>query len=392
MKRDSNFLCSNDVTVYVPFFGAVLSKNIDTFCSFLSPPFKKEYDDLDRGYHRHHQSDRRDRAYHDPRDEDNLRMSARFDRDDNREGGREHHRDYHDSRDGRNGRDGGRGGGGGGDYSHSRYEGRHEDRHEDRRYAGKRRDDYHGREEDDTDLKRRRMSEDRDARHHHSRPPSSDEEDGNSRRRRSQLKNKKIDWPSAFEDSGGSYVFDARSGLFYEAVSNYFYDPKNKLYYSNEKKIYYRHFPENESSGGNIWEEVKHEEGTMGSVNVGSTGGNGDEAADERIASQDLVLQALQGSNNSGVKGNKQERKKINICIKKKFTTSSTTKKKLSAIETDHNKNTTEEKQSRAQKARHANIEKWSQRVEEKVVIDEIVDEIPTHRIRLTKVGKPICW
>lgn len=56
-------------------------------------------------------------------------------------------------------------------------------------------------------------------------------------------KTKKQEWPPNFDSPNGcsSFIFDARSGMFYEPLSDYFYDPKTKLYYSNEKKMYFQY-------------------------------------------------------------------------------------------------------------------------------------------------------
>ena len=57
------------------------------------------------------------------------------------------------------------------------------------------------------------------------------------------LKTKKREWPPNFDSPDGcsSFIFDARSGMFYEPLSDYFYDPKTKLYFSNEKKMYFQY-------------------------------------------------------------------------------------------------------------------------------------------------------
>jgi len=76
---------------------------------------------------------------------------------------------------------------------------------------------------------------------------SRDFEDDYDGRQRSRKKSrngedvKKSEWPPAFEAAGASYIFDARSGMFYEPASDFFYDPKTKLYYSNKKQKYF-HF------------------------------------------------------------------------------------------------------------------------------------------------------
>jgi hypothetical protein len=50
---------------------------------------------------------------------------------------------------------------------------------------------------------------------------------------------RKCVWPSHFKSSNASFIFDARSGMFYEPSSSFFYDPKPKLYYSNSRRQYY---------------------------------------------------------------------------------------------------------------------------------------------------------
>lgn len=357
--------------------------------------------DRDRDRDRGHQSNRRDREYHDPRDGGNRKRWSAGDGGGDRNDNRGREVDYRRVR--RDSRDGGSGGGRDrGAHSHSKLD--------DRRNAGRRRDDYYGRQGDEIDHKRRRMSEERDGRRRNNDNQDEYEYDNdggdnncsNSKRRRRPppLKKKKAEWPSAFEDSGASYVFDARSGLFYEASSDFFYDPKNKLYYSNAKKIYYRHCPENEESvdGERVWKEVKPEDGAMGGIHGSISGGSGKESYEQKDAfSQDLVVQALQGSNNSSLNGNKQEKKKINICIKKKFSGSALLKRKfLERDATSSGQSALEEKKTLAQKTRQADIEKWAQRAGEtktdgSVIADDTTNANSTKRIKMTKLGKPIC-
>jgi len=52
---------------------------------------------------------------------------------------------------------------------------------------------------------------------------------------------RKKEWPPHFESSGASFIFDARSGMFYEPSSDFFYDPKTKLYYGNRQQEYFRY-------------------------------------------------------------------------------------------------------------------------------------------------------
>jgi len=65
-----------------------------------------------------------------------------------------------------------------------------------------------------------------------------DESGKRQKRRERRDKNR---WPPPFESDGASYIFDARSGLFYEASSDFFYDPKSKLYYGNKEGTYFQY-------------------------------------------------------------------------------------------------------------------------------------------------------
>ncbi len=84
---------------------------------------------------------------------------------------------------------------------------------------------------------------------------NNDDEEGNEI-----PKKKKREWPPCFESSGASFIFDARSGMFYEPSSDFFYDPKTKLYYSNSRQQYFRYDVDNDphsfqpvgGDGGNV--------------------------------------------------------------------------------------------------------------------------------------------
>lgn len=328
-------------------------------------------------------------------------------------------RDSYDSRDGSYGnagpgsgeRDGTGRGGEGGQGGKRRGRGDSFSRHDHDQRRGdtsRHRDDYYGRQDQNDDdhdrdenhhSKRRRLSEDRDGgREHHHRRRVSQRRSGSGRH--PPMRKKKSEWPSAFEESGANYVFDSRSGLFYEAESDFFYDPKNKMYYSNEKKVYYRYNqnPENQHKSADEsshWEEVKPEEGTFSGPGANGSGGNG--PAEGKDISQDLVVQALQGG--SGIGGNKQEKKKINICIKKKFSGSANLKKKIvndTAVATSEKALQEKEKKSLAERTRGADIEKWTQRAGE-AKADENDSAIgrnsasSSRKVKMTKAGKPIC-
>mmetsp|Transcript_37145 Transcript_37145/g.90052 ORF Transcript_37145/g.90052 Transcript_37145/m.90052 type:complete len:552 (-) Transcript_37145:64-1719(-) len=68
------------------------------------------------------------------------------------------------------------------------------------------------------------------------------DDDENTARNQEQQKNKvPKEWPPQFDEEPSSFVFDARSGMFWEGESQFFYDPKTKLYYSNRQAVYYRY-------------------------------------------------------------------------------------------------------------------------------------------------------
>ncbi len=278
-------------------------------------------------------------------------------------------------------------------------ENRYDDRDRNLNLNGRRRmysEDYNSRggnrDDGDNYSKRRRMGEDdefrrRDRRH----PQRGGDGGGRDRRHRVPQKKKKPEWPSAFEDAGGKYVFDARSGLFYDAESDYFYDPKNKLYYSNEKKKYFRYSPDNKAKHEDIFEEVHPGNNAICQMTAIPGKDNGSNNVQGKDSSQDLVLQALQG-NNANLTISKQDKKKINICIKKKFTGSANLKKKFLAKEELAEQQLAREKQSLALKEHKADIEKWAKRAEQENGGDDDTGTIEVRKIKMTKAGKPICW
>jgi hypothetical protein len=48
-------------------------------------------------------------------------------------------------------------------------------------------------------------------------------------------------FPPNFEDNGGSYVYQAKSGYFLEPTTDFYYDPKNKRYFCGRDGCYYTH-------------------------------------------------------------------------------------------------------------------------------------------------------
>ena len=204
------------------------------------------------------------------------------------------------------------------------------------------------------------------------------------------------DWPTPFEESGSTYVFDARSGFFYEGDSDFFYDPKTKLYYSNPKKLYYRFMKDEKDSSSPPFKEVSKEEhdveeSGLANAAAAAAAGSGSGSMDLTSvdAGQDLVLQALQGgAAATGNESKKTEKKKISICL-----TKATQKKAAAAAESfsNSNKNAVSKEavnlELKPRNVHNADIEKWDA-LAKKTVLDE---EGKSTKIRRTKNGNPIC-
>lgn len=79
--------------------------------------------------------------------------------------------------------------------------------------------------------------------HYRAEARSRDEEDVDEfgRKKGSSAKPSGPRWPPPFDRRSSTYVFDARSGMFYHASSQFFFDPKTKLYYGNKEQTYYVH-------------------------------------------------------------------------------------------------------------------------------------------------------
>mmetsp|Transcript_8445 Transcript_8445/g.12041 ORF Transcript_8445/g.12041 Transcript_8445/m.12041 type:complete len:552 (+) Transcript_8445:106-1761(+) len=207
------------------------------------------------------------------------------------------------------------------------------------------------------------------------------------------------EWPPVFESSGASYVFDARSGLFYEASSNFFYDPKTKLYFSNKKQKYFQHCEEEKS----LFREVANKAEL--------------EKTQSATDTADPVVQALGGTtiNNAFANSKGSGKKKIAISLKKKVLE---TKDKSSSKSTSQiaSLNSSAEKDSvcdiapvsTLQKQHHADMEKWNQRcleINDEDKKDNAHPEKPlatemelsdtlsnsNNKIKMTVTGKPIC-
>jgi len=69
-----------------------------------------------------------------------------------------------------------------------------------------------------------------------------------------------VQWPPPFDKRSATYVFDARSGMFYHAISQFFFDPMTKLYFSTKEQKYYRHTPEEDSPFQPVEQQATKEE------------------------------------------------------------------------------------------------------------------------------------
>lgn len=154
------------------------------------------------------------------------------------------------------------------------------------------------------------------------------------------------EWPPQFESDGAAYIFDTRSGFFYEASSDFFYDPKTKLYYGNKKGKYFEYCsdvkpPFKVVAGPKAGDNVEDEPAKSGDGNT-NTGSESPSNA------------------SNGAKPDKKEKKKIAICIKKKFNGKKEATPAVPKQTPEVSKPTVPPPQI---KKKHAvNIEKWSAR------------------------------
>lgn len=213
-----------------------------------------------------------------------------------------------------------------------------------------------------------------------------DQDEYDSRRRKKpRPEPKKPEWPPAFEAGGASYVFDARSGMFYEPASDFFYDPKTKLYYSNKKQKYF-HFMKGETPE---FQEVNNQQ--QGGANAGGT--TKAEAAGDAATSQPFNPTA-----------NGADQSKIAISLKttalpstSNAPASSVASDRLKLIEKLRKASSVQAANTQAEPQvdkKHAkNMDVWSNRIKE--MKGEAPDVAPIQSeetpIKTTTSGQPIC-
>jgi len=120
-----------------------------------------------------------------------------------------------------------------------------------------------------------------------------------------------VRWPPPFEASDVCYIFDPRSGLFYEGETDFFYDPKTKLYYGNKQKKYFELVPGEKP----LYREVsqrKHTTSQETSVLVGTEKNDGS-IGDQCQNDYTKFSEPIEADDT-----NKNEKKKIAICLKTK--------------------------------------------------------------------------
>ena len=191
-------------------------------------------------------------------------------------------------------------------------------------------------------------------------------------------------FPPPFDSSSSDYAFDPQTGYFYEERSDFFYDPKSKLYYDKEQKLYYSHEKKHVSKTDekskadpreeDCFQRFDQAEGKIKMRFIGFESSDVGEKGEIMDGVQDLIT--LPNANQAD--GKRKNKISINIKQKpKKAVTSGSglTKKsqKLNQVKNEKHK------QSQAQKMRHEDMEKWSQRIKEVTANDENDSAMPAH-------------
>lgn len=215
---------------------------------------------------------------------------------------------------------------------------------------------------------------------------------------------KKREYPPRFEASGASFIFDARSGMFYEPASDFFYDPKTKLYYGNKKRQYFRYDAE-KKEGGHKFVPI----GEDGNGNGGNGQGGGGVSSRVVTAAEEAAAEAAPPDTET--RPEKVETKpKIAISLKtaiphkdssaktfdqvrameKTKLEIKTIKRKKSSLSAAAETNDAAPPQSHKKHAK--NMDKWSERVKE--MKDENADDTrqpASEKVKTTASGQPIC-
>mmetsp|Transcript_3082 Transcript_3082/g.6767 ORF Transcript_3082/g.6767 Transcript_3082/m.6767 type:complete len:511 (+) Transcript_3082:584-2116(+) len=285
-----------------------------------------------------------------------------------------------------------------------------------------------GRSFDDGDRHHRnsdREGKNKDADDGHYGPPSSggsrrgrddDDDDDYDRRPRKKTRDDTSmgrEWPPHFESAGASFLFDARSGMFYEPSSDFFYDPKTKLYYSNKKQQYFRYDedkkphafrPIGEATGasgqpqGQVgWQGV---EGVImpkvvteaEEISAGTSPElNATETKPEKLEPKPKIAISLKTTLPQNNDGSVKSLNKVAVTEKNKLKEKNIQRKE-SALSTAVENNATPATLPQAHK-KHANdMNKWSER--EKEMRDEGKSEPQppaSKKVKTTVSGQPIC-
>jgi len=214
---------------------------------------------------------------------------------------------------------------------------------------------------------------------------------------------KKPQWPPPFESAGASFLFDARSGMFYEPSSDFFYDPKTKLYYSNKEQRYFRYDADKKPDA---FQPIGDENGASGQGLMGGQGGEGSTSPVGETAAE-----VSPGPNVIETKPEKVELKpKIAISLKTTVSPKDGGRKSLNELtameKTKRKEKTIRRKESlsavennaanpaltQPHKKHAKDMDKWSDRIKEMRGGDPTNDAAPaSEKVKTTASGQPIC-
>ena len=221
---------------------------------------------------------------------------------------------------------------------------------------------------------------------------------------------KKREWPPHFESSGASFLFDARSGMFYEPSSDFFYDPKNKLYYSNERRQYFRY---DAGKNPHPFQPIGEESEAATAQQGQGGGGQGIITPKVVTAAEEATVELAPGLNSTEAKPEKSESKpKIAISLKSAIPQKDSGTKSLNELAAmertklakqpkrkestlsapGEDGNATPGSKSQSHKKHAKDMDKWSDRVKE--IRGEDASDAATKaskKVKTTASGQPIC-
>lgn len=214
---------------------------------------------------------------------------------------------------------------------------------------------------------------------------------------------KKPDWPPQFEASGASFIFDARSGMFYEPRSDFFYDPKTKLYYSNKKRQYFQYDGDKkpvpfeaigeEGNGGSIGQQQGGEAGAQGGEGVAGSnepstmeGAVDTETKPEKVETKPKIAISLKTAIPKDA--NAKSMNEVATIEKTKLMKENAMKRKESSMSTPGVNSIGEENLPQTHKKHAKDMNLWSERIKEKKVEE---DTTAPKKVKTTDFGQPIC-